>query len=99
MKFSGLSDYFSDIWNFSDILGNIFVIGTFIAIWGDGGEDARDWLLSLSLFFGFFKWISFFRVIRQTRRFIRTVIEIFKDIQNFLYILGFIIFGFSLIFN
>lgn len=69
LKFSGCSDYFNDVWNLSDIFGNLFIMSALIVIWvGNTSEGVRDWLFAISLFFGYLKWLSFFRVARSTSR-------------------------------
>jgi len=98
MKFTPVKIYFTQVWNLVDLTFNVILLCNIIFLWTDALRITRQWFMSLSLFFGYIKWISFFRVFDSTRKLIRMIIEIFKGIKSFLFIMVFLIFGFALIF-
>ena len=59
--------YSTQIWNYLDIIFNSLLIATIALNWSGSTTYVRRWITSLALFFGYIKWISFFRVIDQTR--------------------------------
>jgi len=65
---AGRHIYFSDIWNFVDIVGNSVVIATMFTDSASPDSLARKWLMSISLILGYSKWVSFFRIIEQTSK-------------------------------
>ncbi len=68
IKFTPLPIYFRQVWNWIDLAFDILLILTIVFIWTFASMLVRQWLLSLSLLFGYVKWISFFRVIDQTSK-------------------------------
>jgi len=99
MVYSGAKVYFSDIYNYVDILANLCVMFTLISIWAGVDNLAADWLYSITLFLNYTKWIAYSRVFDQFRQLIRMITEIVKDMRSFVMMLGLIIFGFSIIFH
>lgn len=96
---SGLKIYIKDVWNAIDLSENMLVFVSMIIFWSGEIDDlTRDWLISLIIMLGYAKWISYFRVFESSRRLIRIMIDMFRDIKYFLLIMGMIVMGFSLIF-
>jgi len=96
---AGKKIFFLDIWNYIDITANIMLIITVLVTRG-GGENtlSRQWLMTITLFLCYSKWVSFFRIIDQTRNLIRIIIEILQDMKSFIVFLAVSVLGFSLIF-
>jgi len=95
---AGIKIYATDVWNYVDVTGNILLLATIIADWCDADKLSKQWLMTITLFLGYAKWVSFFRIIDQTRKLIRIIIEIVKDIRSFIALLFAAIMGYSLIF-
>jgi len=96
---AGLKAYITSAWNYLDIFGNLLVPAAIIAKWSGIEDEDKDWVFSFVLSFIYIRWISYFRMFQQTRKFIRMIIEIFKGATSFALVLIFIIFGLSLIFK
>jgi len=94
----GIKRYYTSLWNTIDLLFCITLLGTMIArIAGLEEGLTRAWLYTVILILGYVKWIIHFRIFGATRKLIRIVIEIIKDMVSFIAILIFIIFALSLI--
>ena len=68
LAFAGVRVYFSDVWNVIDILGDVFLIATVLMSWTHTKELGQNWIMSITLFMMYAKWISFFRIIDQTSK-------------------------------
>ena len=94
----GIISYFGSIWNYLDLSIHCLVFSTLVIIWSGVEQNSKNWLFSFMLAFTYFRWISYFRVFKQTRKLMRMIIQIIKDMRGFSSLLAFIIFGLSLIF-
>jgi len=103
----GVIDYCLNLWNIFDIIRNIWWIITFGYAWknqdfadrDENTEQTRAWMVSLSILFGYIKWIKYFSFIKQTRRLLRLMIEAFKDLLSLILVIIFFLFGFAIIFR
>lgn len=103
----GVGEYCGKLWNVFDFLRNILMIVTFGFIWNNadnfaGDSDlelARKWLVSLTLLFGYIKWVKLLKVAKQTRLAIRLVTQVFKDLLSWGIIVVFTLFAFALIYR
>ena len=99
MKSEGFKSYISSVWNYFDIPGNILIAYTIISGWlSDEEKETRAWLFSMCLAFIYLRWISYFKIIKQTRSLVRFIVEIIRDTRSFVAILTCIILGSSIIF-
>jgi len=94
----GFNAYFTMIWNYVDCFGTLILPPSIIAIWCGAEGDLKEWLLSFMIVYAYSRLISYFRVFDQTRKLIRTIIEIIRDMRSFAVILTFVTFGLALIF-
>jgi hypothetical protein len=90
-------NYFNDTWNIIDVLKVTFtnlylVIELFDSV--DVSYPIERLILSLAVFLSWIRLIGFLRMINRTRRLIRLVIEIVKDMIPFLLI--FLLFNLAL---
>lgn len=76
IKFTPLPIYFRQVWNWIDLAFDAILILNIVFLWTDALRITRQWFMSLSLLFGYLKWISFFRVIDQTSK-LKARFEIF----------------------
>ena len=88
-------DYFSSPWNLSDLINiNLcLMVMSFDII--DISKEVQRPLSSITVILLWIKLFYFLRIYDSTTRLIRMIIEIFKDMQNFLIVLFIGIFGFS----
>jgi len=97
---SSLKQYFLNAWNYTDILGNCFIIAKIGLMWVGYSIESEEsqWVTAFALFFGYIKWVSYFTIFDSTRRLVRLITQTVKDMKSFVMVLGFIIVGFSFIF-
>ena len=77
--------YFSDFWNYFDILRFVFAFTYFgIDIAGIYSSNTRTIILTLLSFFQSFKVFQIFSLFKSTRVLLRIVIEIVKDMIPFM---------------
>ena len=61
--------YFKDVWNFTDVTVHFLMIALPITVWNTGnGSVASQSVLTVLLFFGYSRWLSYFIVIDQTSK-------------------------------
>ena len=84
-------DYFSRIWNLSNIIGNV-LLGVSLY---DNGSNIN--ILTFAIFFVYMKGISFLRNFDNTRILIRLVTEVIKDLKSFTILLLSVIFVSSMV--
>ena len=94
----GYKAYLSSAWNYIDLPGNTLIILTILLVWMGLDHDILNWLFSFMLAFTYVRLISYFRMIKQTRKLVRVIIRILKDIRSFAAILICLSIGQSLIF-
>lgn len=95
----GFSAYFTMIWNYVDCFGTLILPPSMIAIWCGAEGDLKEWLVSFMIVYAYSRLVSYFRVFDQTRKLIRTIIEILRDMRSFAVILTVTTFGLALIFQ
>ena len=79
--------YFTDPWNIIDILVNFFTTSYVILYAFDIGSEDRPFFLGMSVFFLGVRLISFYRLHKKTRYFIRMILEIMAGTRYFIVIL------------
>lgn len=75
------------------------IIFWMIITWNDFDDDFVDWVASVSIFFGYTLWVSYLKCFELTRIFIKALTNILKDLRSFMMVLGFLIAGFTLIYQ
>mmetsp|Transcript_22437 Transcript_22437/g.19368 ORF Transcript_22437/g.19368 Transcript_22437/m.19368 type:complete len:258 (-) Transcript_22437:344-1117(-) len=98
MIWAGPKVYFSDIYNYVDMSSTFLLLASLISTWAEVDELAGNWVFTITILLNYTKWIGYARVFDQTRRLIRIIVEIVSDMRSFIFMLLFIIFGFSIIF-
>lgn len=66
LHFTPFKIYLTQIWNLFNIIFTTILIITIVLQWISLPQYTKNVLISISLFFGYIKWISYFRVIDQT---------------------------------
>jgi Ion transport protein len=97
---SGICVYINDIWNVIDVFYHTLLLSVIFMSWAEVEPDSitLKWVRIMSLLMGYSKWVSFFRIHFQTRRLIRTIVEIIKALRGFSLVIILIIFGFTIAF-
>ncbi|OMJ90474.1 hypothetical protein SteCoe_7177 [Stentor coeruleus] len=92
------SDYFSDIWNYFDLLRLILATLMFIT---DiiSGNVYSEIIIALVLLISWMRGIAYFRVFKATRYYINLIYEVVLDIFPFLMIVFYSTLAFSFIFE
>lgn len=92
------SDYFSDIWNYFDLLRLILATLMFIT---DiiAGAVYSEVIIALVLLISWMRGIAYFRVFKATRYYINLIYEVILDILPFLMIVFYSTLAFSFIFE
>ena len=80
----GCRAYFSDFWNYFDVLRFAFAFTYFGAAMAASSESAKTVLLTLLSFFQSVKAFHIFSLFKSTRVLLRIVIEIIKDMIPFM---------------
>lgn len=89
--------YFSDYWNFVDMIRIILIIVYTVLIWTEVYPD-RDWFLAVVILISWTRGVAYFRSFRATRYLINLLITSVKDITAFLLILFYSTISFAIIF-
>lgn len=94
--------YFANVWNYVDIIPNMFcliaIILSFISVYKDATSSTAHWQRYLNAFASFFTWLKFlyfFRVFRSFGFLIKAILEVIKESRVFLTIILFTILAFS----
>ena len=95
---SNLSDYFTDFWNYVDMLLLSVTIVISALFWTEANADALSFFVSTGVILFFSKTLISFRVIDQLRNFIRMIIEVLKGMRAFLIIIVSYLIAFAIIF-
>lgn len=94
--------YFSEMWNYFDlgsfVLFEVYLIADVFDIEAITGSNLNYWFLLVSAFFIQIRTISMLRAIDNTRRLIRLIVEVIKDMTSFLLVLFIAIFSMAAIF-
>ncbi|CDW71666.1 wd-40 repeat protein [Stylonychia lemnae] len=86
------SDYFTDLWNYIDIIPPIgiyvFVVSAVLNDYGiQYGEDLERSIQSIVTFFMWFKFLYFLRIYKRTGYLIRMIFEVISDMRYFFIVL------------
>ena len=95
---SNLSGYFTDLWNYIDMLLVSVTIIISALFWTEANEDALNFFVSTGVVLYFSKTLISFRVIDQLRNLIRMIIEVLKGMRAFLIIIISYLVAFAIIF-
>lgn len=95
---TGGLDYFSDLWNYLDIIRSSLMTLLFLQDLINFGSEI-DILCAVVLFFSWIRGIAYFRLIKVTRYYINLIFEVVYDIFPFLTILFYSTIAFSLVFG
>lgn len=97
-----LLDYFSDIWNWIDVMRlssmNFFIVLYWVNDTPNNNELLYFYTNSLVTILVFFRGISYFRLFESTRYMIDLIHQSIKDMIGFVSVLAFSVFSFAFIF-
>jgi WD40 repeat protein len=91
--------YRSDSGNYLFSFTYSLIIFWMIITWNNFDDAIVDQVAAVSIFFGYTLWVSYLKCFEITRIFIKALIEILKDLRSFMMVLGFLIAGFTLIYQ
>ena len=92
-------DYFSDAWNWIDLLSLAAQIITACCAWIPSSRNTLRLCLSLAIVLAYTKFLVLLRVVDQLRYLIRMLLEILKDSLSFFALTGLYIMAFTLVFH
>lgn len=104
MARSGISNYFSSMWNYTDITGFLFLyivnIGQLIPslFESDTAREVLTFIAVLTIFCLLLRGMSHLRIFGNLRYLINMIVEIIKDMSSFTILLVYWIVGFNLMF-
>ena len=83
----GLDDYFSDLWNYLDLIPILLMDLTLVLDWLEYFPEVQRPLLAICSLMLWFKFMYYLRIFRKTSFFISMIIAVFRDIIYFIFIL------------
>ena len=82
------SDYFKDFWNWVDNVANILILVYLVSFFDSDRKNERSSLLAYGCLFVYLRLLSYYRIFKQTRYYIRMLVFIPGKIASFLIILA-----------